>query len=111
MSRKSILAVLGVIGALVAVLTGEFGLSADAVAAFGGLTAIIIYIFGEMKLDIQRIGSQAGRFKDPKFWIAVVTALLAAINKEFGLNLPAEYIVGVLNFVLAILFGIKIAKS
>jgi len=111
MSRKSILALIGVLGALIAVLTGQFGLSPDAIAAFGGLTAVIIYIFGEMKLDLKRIGGQSGRFKDPKFWLAVITALLAAVNKEFGLNLPAEYIVGVLNFVLIILFGKKLATS
>lgn len=99
MSRKSIFAILGV---LLVFLKEQFGLAID-VTAFVG---IILYLLFEAKLDLKRITSQAARFKDPKFWVALVATILPAINAEFGLNLPVEAIISVLSVILALLFGV-----
>ena len=111
MSRKTIMAVLGVIGAILVFLQQQFGLTLDATAIVGGLTAIVLYILFEAKLDAKRIGMQLGRFKDPKFWLAFVSALLVALQNAFGWNLPIEAIVSVLTVVMSILFGKDFAKA
>ena len=98
MSRKSIVAILGVI---LIFLKEQFGLALDATAFIG----VILYLLFEAKLDAKRIASQLGRFKDPKFYVALVTAVIPALNAEFGWNLPLDVILIVLNLLLAILFG------
>jgi uncharacterized membrane protein len=104
MSRKSLIAILGV---LFVFLKEQFGLAIDATA----FVAILAYLLFESKLDAKRIYSQAGRFKDPKFWIALIAALVPVINAEFGFNLPADAIIIVLNLLLAILFKSAFNKA
>jgi uncharacterized membrane protein len=104
MSRKTIIAILGVV---LVFLKEQFGLALDVTAFLG----VVLYLLFESKLDARRIISQAGRFKDPKFWIALVTAILPVLNAEFGWNLPIEAIVSVLSVLLAVIFGVAIHKS
>ena len=104
MSRKSIFAVLGV---LLVFLKEQFGLAIDVTAFLG----IVLYLLFEAKLDLKRIVEQAGRFKDPKFWLALVTTLIPVINAEFGLNLPVDAIISVLSIILALLFGSAFKKA
>lgn len=104
MSRKSIFAILGV---LLVFLKGVFGLAIEPVAFLG----IVLYLLFEAKLDAKRIAGQAARFKDPKFWIALVTTLLPVINTEFGLSLPIDVIVSVLSVLLSVLFGFAFKKE
>lgn len=108
MSRKTIMAILGVIGAILVFFQQQFGLAIDATAIVGGLTAIVLYILFEAKLDLARIGEQVhqvGRFKDPKFWLAFASVLLIALQNAFGWNLPIEAIIAVLTVIMSILFG------
>ena len=105
MSRKTILGIIGVIGAILTVFADQFGLAIDATAAIAGLTAVTLYILFEAKIDLKRIGDQAAKFKDPKFWLALVSALLVALSEGFGWNIPVETIVSVLTLLMSILFG------
>lgn len=110
MSRKTILAVFAIIEVVLLFLKEQFGLQIEATAIVAGIGALLLYIFFEGKLDLEKVKAQSGRFKDPKFWIAFVSALLAALNKELGLNLPVEVIIGFLTLVMTILFGKQFAK-
>jgi len=111
MSRKTIMAILGVLGAILVFFQQQFGMTLDATAIVGGLTAIVLYILFEAKLDFKRIGGQMGKFKDPKFWLAFASALLVALQNAFGWNLPIEAIVSVLTVLMSILFGRDFAKA
>jgi hypothetical protein len=104
MSRKSLFAILGVLGAALGFIAQEFGLSIDPSAVIGSIIIALVYIFGEFKADIKRIGSQLGKFKDPKFLIALFAAILGYANQAFSLNLPIEIIIGFLTLLLGILF-------
>jgi hypothetical protein len=95
MSRKTILGIIGVIGAALT----------DATSAIAGLTAVTLYILFEAKLDLKRIGEQAGKFKDPKFLLALASAILVALSESFGWHIPVETIVSVLTLVMSLLFG------
>lgn len=107
MSRKTLVAVLGVLAAALAFFKEQFGLGMDVTAVLGGLTAVVLYILFEAKLDLKKLRAQAGRWKDPKFWLATAAVILAALNKELGLNLPGEAIIAVLTVIMAVLFGAK----
>ena len=103
-SRKTFLAIIGLLTAIAAFFQEQFGLTIDSTAVIGGLGIITLYLLFEAKLDFKRMVDQAGKFKDPKFWIAFVTAIIPAIE-AFGVNLPTETIVSVLTIVMSILFG------
>ena len=111
MSRKTLLAVLGVISVVLTFLQEQFGLSMDVPGVMGGLTVVMLYILFEAKEDIKRIAPQVGRFKDPKFWIAFVAVLLGSLNEQLGLNLPVEAIVSVLTLIMAVLFKVSFDSS
>jgi len=107
MSRKTLLLVLGIVGAILAVFGETFGLVLNAGVFMAALATITIYIFFESKADWKRMAAQAGKWKDPKFWIAIVTSVLAVINTQLGLNIPTEVVIGVLTVILGILFKVK----
>jgi len=111
MSRKTILAVIAVFGAALTVFQQQFGLSIDPTAVIAGLTAIVLYGLFEAKLDIKRITSQAGKFRDPKFWMAAISSLLVAVNEAFGLNLPTEIIISVLTMIMGLLFKASFSQA
>jgi len=111
MSRKSFLAVLGVITVALTFLQEQFGLTMNAVAVMGALATVSLFILFEAKLDFKRMAAQVGKWKDPKFWLAFLSVLLAAVSKELGLNLPVEAIVAVLTVIMSVLFGIKLRPS
>ncbi len=111
MSRKTIIAVIAVIGAVLTFFSKEFGLSIDPTAVVAGMTALVLYILFEAKLDLKKIKAQSGRFKDPKFWLAFLSAVLVAVSESFGLNLPIEAIASVLTLVMSTLFGVEFQKA
>jgi len=105
MSRKTLMAILGILGAILAFFQQQFGLSLDSTALMGAAGLILAYVFFEAKLDFKRIQKGVAKFKDPKFWLALLSAILVAINEAFGWNLPIEIILTVISFILSILFG------
>jgi tetrahydromethanopterin S-methyltransferase subunit E len=104
MSRKTIFAILGAIGAALGFFAKDFGLSIDPAAVMGAVVIALVYIFGEAKNDASRIVAQSHKFKDPKFWIAFVAYIVAYVNEAFGLKLPTEMIVTIVTVLLGLLF-------
>jgi hypothetical protein len=104
MSRKTLLAVFAVLGAIV----GALALSPQAGAAITGLGLIVVYITFEAKADIAAQKAQVAKFKDPKFWITVISAVIASLQTS-GVNLPIDssIITGVLAVILGFLFKAK----
>jgi len=111
MSRKTLLAIIGVIGAILTFLKTEFGLVVNVTGLITWITGILLYVFYEAKLDAKRIGLQLHRFKDPKFLLALLITVITAISESFGLNLPIEVINTVLVFIMSLLFGKDIKKA
>jgi len=114
MSRKTLTIIIAVILAIAGVLRAEAGTEglATALAALGTLA---LYIFFEARADIERVKAQIlqeGRYKDPKFWLAIASAILAALTQA-GINLPVspEIIIAVLAAILTALFKIKPATD
>ncbi len=105
MSRKTILTVTAVFGAVLAVFVAEFGLSINATALAAGLGSVLYWVFREGKEDLKKIGAQCARFKDPKFWLTVISAFISALATA-GINLPIspEIIIAVLTAIVGILF-------
>ena len=110
MSRKTLTAALGIIGAVLAFFSEQFGLSINPIKVMAGLSAITLYLLWEGKLDIRRVGSQIGKFKDPKFILAFISAILVAVSETFGLALPVEAIIAVLTVIMGVLFKAEFKK-
>jgi len=107
MSRKTIGFVVAIVGAVLLAFQQQFGLSFDPTAVAVGLGAILTYIFFEAKLDLKALASQPGKWKDPKWWITIVSAILAAIEANWQIGIPVETIITILTALVAILFGAK----
>jgi hypothetical protein len=105
LSRKSIITFIAVLGAVLGVIGTEFGLSLNGPAAAAGLGSVLLYVFFEAKADKVRFGAQAGKWKDPKFWLATVSAVVAALVQS-GVAFPVspEIIIAVLTAVMGVLF-------
>ena len=104
MSRKTIGFVVAIVGAVLLAFQEQFGLSFNPTAVAAGLGAILTYVFLEAKLDLQALAAQPQKWVDPKFWITIVSALLAAIEANWQLGIPVETINTVLTALVAILF-------
>jgi len=114
MSRKTIAVFVAVIGAILGVLVTTFGLSIDATVLATGLAAVLVWVFGEAKADLAKIGAQVGRFKDPKFWLMIINAIITALGTA-GVIPPvlAESIIAVLTLIIGVLFktDLRLAKT
>ena len=111
MSRKTLTAVIGIVAAILVFLKDQFGLSIDAAGFATSLGLILAYVLFEAKLDLRKIGAQIGKWKDPKFWVALASPIITALNNALGWNLPVETINAVLGAVLSILFGLAFKKT
>jgi len=105
MSRKTIAVVVAVVGAILGIMVSAFGLSINAVALAATLGSILVWVFGESKADLAKIGAQIGKFKDPKFLLTIVAAIVGALGTA-GVNLPVspEVIIAILTAIVGILF-------
>jgi len=110
MSRKTIGFIVAILGSILALIQKQFELSLDPVAIAAGVGAIFTYVFFEGKLDLAALTKQPGKWKDPKFWLTVISVVLAAIEANFQLGIPVEAIVSGLTTLVAILFGAKFRK-
>ena len=113
MSRKTVMFIVAIIGAVLTWATGMFGLSISATAVVAAMTAVVVYIFGEMKNDIARIRKsieQAKKWRDPAFWTSLVAAFLPILNTYLKLHIPVETVVSVLTVILAFIFGSRQLK-
>ena len=107
MSRKTIFTVLAVIGSILTVFASTLGLTINPTVVLAGVAAVLVYVFGEAKADLAKIGSQDGlaKIKDPKTWLAAISAGLVALT-EAGVALPIspELIIAFLTALMAALF-------
>ncbi len=108
MSRKTILTVTAVIGAVLGVFATTFGLTLNATGLAAGLAAVLVYVFAEAKADLKKLSDQATKWKDPKFWITVISAALGALATS-GVPLPVspEIIIAVLTAIVGIIFKVE----
>ena len=114
MSRKFLILLLMILGAILGVFQKEFGLSINPQALVAALIAGVVYLYGEFKVDMERIRKgifQEGRLKDPKFWTAIVAAIIPILNEQLGWNIPAETITMILTFILGLLFHKETKKA
>ena len=105
MSRKTIMAVLAFVSAILVFLKTKFELAIDPAGFIAAIGVIILYLLFQAKMDIQKIGRQFDKFKSKKFWLALVAVVVPAINSAFGLNIPVEIVVSVLGFIMTMIFG------
>ena len=105
MSRKTILTVTAVLGAVLGVFTMDAGLALNATALAAGLGAVLVYVFFEAKEDMKKLAMQKAKWADPKFWLTVISAAIGALATS-GVNLPIspEIIIAVLTAIVGILF-------
>ena len=109
-SRKTIGFVVAIIGAILVAFQEQFGLSFDPTQVAVGIGAVLTYIFFEAKLDLKALTSQPGKWKDPKFWVTILSVLLTAIEHTFQLGIPVTEIVAVLTMIVGILFKVQFNK-
>ena len=107
MSRKTIGYVVSILTVILTVFQEQFGLSIDPTAVAVGLGGVLTYLFFEAKLDLKAMASQPGKWKDPKFWLTAITAVLAGVEASFNLGIPVEAIGSVLTVIVAALFKVK----
>ena len=109
MSRKTLMAILAVITVVLAFFKDQFGLAIDPTAVVGGIGAVVLYMLFEAKLDLKKLGAQADRWKDPKFYLALVAALYAVLQEQLGLKIPIspELVSSILAGIMSLLFAKK----
>lgn len=110
MSRKTIGFVVAILGAILVAFQEQFGLSFDPVAVSVGIGAILTYIFFEAKLDLKALASQPGKWKDPKFWLTVLSVILAAVEQTFQLGIPVAEIIAIITVLVGFLFKVQFNK-
>jgi len=110
MSRKTIGYVITILTTILVVFQESFGLTIDPAGAAAGVGAVLTYIFFEAKLDLAALKAQPGKWKDPKFWLTVVSALLAAVETTFNLGIPVAEVIAVLTMIVGVLFKVQFSK-
>jgi len=111
MKRKTIMVALAVIAAILATIKSEFGLAINLAGLITFITVAAAYIKGEAARDIGAIKQQSSKWTDPKFWTAMVAAVVTALNSSLGLDLPIDVINVVLLAILGLLFKKKVATA
>jgi arginine exporter protein ArgO len=109
-SRKALLLIAGIVYAVLTFLKDQVGISLDPAAVVGTLAMIAIYLFGEARADMARVKQkifQEAKWKDPKFWMALVGVLIPVISEFITFPLPVEIINTVLAAILGLLFKVK----
>jgi len=111
MSRKTIGFIVAIVGAILVAFQEQFGLSLNPAQVAAGIGAILTYVFFEAKLDLKALTSQPDRWKDPKFWLTVLSALLAVVEQTFQFGIPVTEVVAVLTLIVGILFKAQFSKT
>jgi len=109
-SRKTIIGILGGIGAIALYLAQQFGLAdLELIKMIPAVVVGALYILFESKVDFQRIknalSEQTGKLKDGAFWAGLISVLLTEIVVLTGWNIPIEVIVGVLGSIMSLIFA------
>lgn len=88
----------------------KLGLGMDPTILAVGIGSVLTYIFFEAKLDLRVLKTQPGKWKDPKFWLTVVSVVITGIEQVFHLGIPVTEIVALLTSLVGVLFGVQFKK-
>lgn len=106
-SRKWIMGAIGFIATVLSVIFEQAGVtSVDWEAISATLLQVVVYAWNQAPRDVQRI-KQFGKFKDPKFWISLVNAIVAWLSQFLGINLPVGVISMAVSLIVGALFKVK----
>lgn len=111
-TKTTVFTILAVLGAALGVFGKALGLALDPVKVLAGVAGILVYVFGSLKTDAAAL-NQPLVWKDPKVWLASVTAALGALTSA-GVTLPIspELIIAVLTAIMGVLFKpVEVAKA
>lgn len=112
MSRKTLMIILAIIGAVLAFFSTQFGLDINVEQVMATVTMLLLWVGFEARTDIKRIitkvGEQQNKTKDPKFWLAFLTMILTVLSESLGWNLPITTIVAVLTAIMGVLFKLDL---
>lgn len=114
MSRKTLMFIIGFIEAMILFFQQQFGLEIDVTVIVAALTNVSAYILFRAKHDLNKLRKEKRRFRDKKFWIAFVSAVIVPIISQLGINIPFlshEAIIGVLTAIMAGVFGKDYVKA
>lgn len=111
MKRKTILIVLAVLGAIAFTIKEQFGLAINLAGLVTFLTVAAAYIRGEAARDVEALRQQSSKWTDPKFWVAMASAIVTALNDSLGLKIPIDIINMLLLAILGFLFKKGTATS
>jgi len=109
-SRKWVMFVIGFIGAVGAYVGTQAGLSIDFAAVTIALTAAVVWITQQAKLDIAKL-RQFDKWKDKKFWVALVLVVLGFVDGFFKLNLPIAEIGAIVTVIIGFIIQIIFKKE
>ena len=110
MTRKTIGFIVAIIGAILVAFQEQFGLNLNPAQVAAAIGAILTYIFFEAKLDLAALKAQPDKWKDPKFWLTVVSAVLAAVEQTFQLGIPVAEIIAIITVLVGFLFKVQFSK-
>jgi len=107
--KQVVMMLVGVVTAVIVFFKDTFGLEIDPAVVLTGIGPAAAYIFGQLKNDLSRL--KAGlyvdrRFADPKFWAALIAAILPVIAETFGIELSASIAAGIAGTIMSILGGL-----
>lgn len=108
MSRKTIMVIFGILEAVLLFMQQIFGLEIDVTVIIAAMSNIMLYVLFRAKHDLNKLRIQSGRFKDKKFWITFISAVLIPLMDQLGINIPflsPEAIIGILTAIMTALFG------
>lgn len=99
LSKKQVVMMLvGILVALTGFMKKKFGLEIDPAVVFTGLAPALAYLVGQLKNDLQRLKNgwvKEEKWKDPKFWTALVSSFLPVVADTFGIEMSLDIAAGV----------------
>jgi len=104
--RKVLTAIFAIVGAIVAFVTKEAGVSSGLGAALAGLGVALTFILFEARADIKAVLEglkQTNKASDPAFWTGLISVILLEVSAIFGLDIPVTIITPVLMAVIPLL--------
>ena len=90
------------------ILKQDWGMDPGLIAV--GIGSVLTYIFFEAKLDLRVLAKQPGKWKDPKFWLTVISVVITGIEQVFHLGIPVTEFVTLLTLLVGTLFGLQLKK-
>ncbi len=108
-SRKIIMVFIAFVVAILSFVAGQVeGLNIDPLAVGATLTAVVTYLYGEFRQDMERVKKkifQSQKWKDKKFWIALFGALIPPIAGAIGIEINQTILNTIVGIVVPVITG------